>query len=155
MEFTVSIYMCLIPVSTRRAWVCTAFCPTQFFTVCGSWPISIPCISPERLNAHMFLPSIQSFPFTSMWCCWSLPSGNRIYGANWQEHQHFLSWQEDATLHWFFNKGRCGCDNIHSWLSLTSDLTFSQQHGIYIFQYPKSLLEISSRDLLFSLFSQS
>ncbi len=45
------------------------------------------------------------------------------------------------------------CDNIHSWISLSGDLAFSHQHGIYGFKFPKRFLEISSRDLaLFSLF---
>jgi hypothetical protein len=47
------------------------------------------------------------------------------------------------------------CDNIHSWISLSGDLAFSHQDGIYSFKFPKRFLEISSRDLtLFStLFS--
>ena len=40
-----------------------------------------------------------------------------------------------------------GCDNIHSWISLSGDLAFSHQHGIYGFKFPKRFLEISSRDL--------
>jgi hypothetical protein len=44
------------------------------------------------------------------------------------------------------------CDNIHSWISLSGDLAFSHQHGIYGFKFPKRFLEISSRDLT-SLFS--
>ncbi len=44
------------------------------------------------------------------------------------------------------------CDNIHSWISLSGDLTFSQQDGIHGFEFPKRFLEISSRDLtLFSI----
>jgi hypothetical protein len=44
------------------------------------------------------------------------------------------------------------CDNIHSWISLSGDLAFSHQDGIYGFKFPKRFLEISSRDLtLFSL----
>ena len=39
------------------------------------------------------------------------------------------------------------CDNIHSWISLSGDLAFSHQHGIYSFKFPKRFLEISSRDL--------
>jgi hypothetical protein len=39
------------------------------------------------------------------------------------------------------------CDNIHSWISLSGDLAFSHQHGIYGFKFPKRFLEISSRDL--------
>ncbi len=40
------------------------------------------------------------------------------------------------------------CYNIHSWISLSSDLVFSHQHGIYGFKFPKkvfwrSLPEIS------------
>jgi len=40
-------------------------------------------------------------------------------------------------------------DNIHSCISLSSDLAFSHQSsaGIYIFKFPKRFLEISSRDL--------
>jgi len=48
------------------------------------------------------------------------------------------------------------CDNIHSWISLSGDLAFSHQDGIYGFKFPKRFLEISSRDLTSSfLFSQS
>jgi hypothetical protein len=44
------------------------------------------------------------------------------------------------------------CDNIHSWISLSGDLEFSHQDGIYDFKFPKRFLEISSRDLtLFSI----
>ncbi len=39
------------------------------------------------------------------------------------------------------------CDNIHSWISLSGDLAFSHQHGIYGFKFPKRFLEISFRDL--------
>ena len=39
------------------------------------------------------------------------------------------------------------CDNIHSWISLSGDLAFSHQDGIYGFKFPKRFLEISSRDL--------
>ncbi len=46
----------------------------------------------------------------------------------------------------------CACDNIHSWISLSGDLAFSHQDGIYGFTFPKRFLEISSRDLtLFSI----
>ncbi len=44
------------------------------------------------------------------------------------------------------------CDNIHSWISLSGDLAFSHQDGIYGFKFPERFLEISSRDLT-SLFS--
>ncbi len=147
------IYVWLIMVSTRNAWVCTAFCPTQFFTVCGSWLISIPYIS-LRGWMLIFLPSIQSFPFTSMWRCWSLPSGNWKLWSKLTRTSNFslLTRRWDVTL--ILQQGQCECDNIHSWISLTSDLTFSQQHGIYSFKFPKRFLEISSRDLtLFSFIS--
>ncbi len=39
------------------------------------------------------------------------------------------------------------CDNIHSWISLSGDLAFSHQHGIYGFKFPERFLEISFRDL--------
>ena len=42
------------------------------------------------------------------------------------------------------------CDNIHSWISLSGDLAFSHQHGIYGFKFPERFLEISSRDLTLS-----
>jgi hypothetical protein len=39
------------------------------------------------------------------------------------------------------------CENIHSWISLSGDLEFSHQQGIYGFKFPKgfwrSLPEIS------------
>ena len=41
------------------------------------------------------------------------------------------------------------CCNIHSWISLSGDLAFSHQDGIYCFKSPKRVLEISSRDLTF------
>jgi hypothetical protein len=44
------------------------------------------------------------------------------------------------------------CDNIHSWISLSGDLVFSHQQGIYGFEFPKRFVEIFSRDLtLFSI----
>jgi hypothetical protein len=43
------------------------------------------------------------------------------------------------------------CENIHSWISLSVDLVFSQQDGNYGFKFLKRFLEISSRDL--ALFS--
>jgi hypothetical protein len=44
------------------------------------------------------------------------------------------------------------CDNIHPWISLSGDLAFSHQDEIYDFEFPKRILEISSRDLtLFSI----
>jgi hypothetical protein len=39
------------------------------------------------------------------------------------------------------------CENIHSWISLSGDLAFSHQQGIYGFEFPKRFLEISPRDL--------
>ncbi len=39
------------------------------------------------------------------------------------------------------------CENIHSRMSLSGDLVFSHQQGIYGFKFPKRFLEISSRDL--------
>jgi hypothetical protein len=39
------------------------------------------------------------------------------------------------------------CENIHSWISLSGDLAFSHQHGIYDFIFPKRFLEITCRDL--------
>ncbi len=39
------------------------------------------------------------------------------------------------------------CENIHSWISLSGDLVFSHQQGVYGFKFPKRFLEISSRDL--------
>jgi len=39
------------------------------------------------------------------------------------------------------------CDNIHSWISLSGDLAYSHQDGIYGFKFPERFLEISSRDL--------
>jgi hypothetical protein len=39
------------------------------------------------------------------------------------------------------------CDNIHLGISLSGDLAFSHQDGIYGFKFPGRFLEISSRDL--------
>jgi hypothetical protein len=41
------------------------------------------------------------------------------------------------------------CENIHSWISLSGDLVFSHQQGIYGFKVPKRFLEISSPDYQF------
>ncbi len=44
------------------------------------------------------------------------------------------------------------CDNILLWISLSGDLAFSHQNGIYGFKFPKKFLEIFSGDLtLFSI----
>ena len=47
---------------------------------------------------------------------------------------------------------RAACENIPTWISLSGDLAFSHQDGIYGFKFPERFLEISSRDL--TLFSQ-
>jgi hypothetical protein len=39
------------------------------------------------------------------------------------------------------------CENIHSWISLSGELVFSHQQGIYGLKFPKFFLETSSRDL--------
>ncbi len=44
------------------------------------------------------------------------------------------------------------CENIHKWYSLSTDLLFSQQDGIYIFKFPKRFLEISFRYLTLFLY---
>ena len=35
------------------------------------------------------------------------------------------------------------CENIPTWISLSGDLAFSHQHGIYGFKFPKRFLELS------------
>jgi hypothetical protein len=44
-------------------------------------------------------------------------------------------------------KEETDCENIYSWISLSGDLAFSHQDGIYGCKFPKRFLEISSRDL--------
>jgi hypothetical protein len=57
----------------------------------------------------------------------------------------------DTVKDLLFGHGPC-CENIHSWISLSGDLVFGHQQGIYGFKFPKRFLEISSRDLtLFSI----
>jgi hypothetical protein len=46
------------------------------------------------------------------------------------------------------------CENIHSCISLSGDLAFSHQRGIYGFKFPKRFLEISSRDFTSSFLLQ-
>jgi hypothetical protein len=62
-------------------------------------------------------------------------------------HQLPLAARQSCT-----KMGTHECENIHSWISLSGDLVFSHQQGIYGFKFPKKYLEISSRDLtLFSI----
>ena len=62
--------------------------------------------------------------------------------------QLFLSRLSQMTKYFVMRE----CENIPTWISLSGDLAFSHQDGIYGFKFPKRFLEISSRDLtLFSI----
>ena len=44
-------------------------------------------------------------------------------------------------------KKRRHCENIPTWISLSGDLAFSHQHGIYCFKFPKRFSEFSRSSL--------
>jgi hypothetical protein len=77
--------------------------------------------------------------------CWWLASfGESYHGDVLQYTKHLFSLRlPQMTKYCVMRK----CDNIHSWISLSGDLAFSHQHGIYGFIFPKRFLVISSRDL--------
>jgi len=83
--------------------------------------------------------------------CWWLASfGESYHGDVLQYAKHIFSLRLPQMTKYCVMRE---CDNIHSWISLSSDLAFSHQHGIYGFKSPKRFLEISSRDLtLLTLF---
>ena len=46
-----------------------------------------------------------------------------------------------------------GCEHIPTWISLSGDLAFSHQDGIYGFKFPKRFLELSqAKTSLYSLY---
>jgi hypothetical protein len=88
-----------------------------------------------------------------LWCVRrvfsSLAGLNSVFGNAIQNAiQLFFDRILQMTKYWVMRE----CENIHSWISLSGDLVFSHQQGIYSFKFPKRFLEISSRDLtLFSI----
>jgi hypothetical protein len=88
-----------------------------------------------------------------LWCVWRVFSSlagldsvflNALQNAKQLFHVSLLQMTKYCVMR--------ECDNIHSWISLSGDLAFSYQDGIYGFKFPKRFLEISSRDLtLFSI----
>jgi hypothetical protein len=77
--------------------------------------------------------------------CWWLASfGESYHGDVLQYAKHLFSLRLPQMTKYCVMRE---CDNIHSWISLSGDLAFSHQHGIYGFKFPKRFLEISSRDL--------
>jgi hypothetical protein len=94
---------------------------------------------------------------SGLWCVWRVFSSlagldSAFLNALQHAKQLFLSRLSQMTKYCVMRE----CDNIHSWISLSGDLAFSHQDGIYGFKFPKRFLEISSRDLTSSfLFSQS
>jgi hypothetical protein len=77
--------------------------------------------------------------------CWWLASfGESYHGDVLQHAKHLFSLRLPQMTKYCVMRE---CDNIHSWISLSGDLAFSHQHGIYGFKFPKRFLEISSRDL--------
>jgi hypothetical protein len=87
-----------------------------------------------------------------MFCLQHNPKIAQKYFMNTSGENIFSMHSYLFVLHYFIQT----CDNIHSWISLSGDLAFSHQDGIYGFKFPKRFLEISSRDLTSSfLFCQS
>ncbi len=89
------------------------------------------CLSSSWQKKH--IPGKPSTPY-----CTNLQFGS---------HKYFMYCAGQPFLFPLFH-----CENIHSWISLSGDLAFSHQDGIYGFDFPKKFLEISSWDLtLFSI----
>ena len=77
--------------------------------------------------------------------CWWLASfGESYHGDVLQHAKHLYSLRLPQMTKYCVMRE---CDNIHSWISLSGDLAFGHQHGIYGFKFPKRCLEISSGDL--------
>jgi len=102
---------------------------------------------------------VHSFVREKMWwwlalarknlCSWLASFGESYHGDVLQYAKHLFSLRLLQMTNYCVMSE---CDNIHSWISLSHDLAFSHQHGIYGFKFPKRFLEISSRDLtLFSI----
>ncbi len=75
---------------------------------------------------------------------WIASFGESYHGDMLQYGKHFFSLRIPQMTKYCVMRE---CDNIYSWISLSCDLAFSHQDGIYGFQFPKRFLEISSRDL--------
>jgi hypothetical protein len=77
--------------------------------------------------------------------CWWLASFGESYNGDVLQYaKHLFSLRLPQMTKYCVMRE---CDNIHSWISLSGDLAFSHQHGIYGFKFLKRFLEISSRDL--------
>jgi hypothetical protein len=88
-----------------------------------------------------------------LWCvrrvCFSLTGLDSVFkNALQNATQLFFDRIQQMTKYCVMRE----CENIHSGISLSGDLVFGHQQGIYGFKFPKRFLEISSRDLtLFSI----
>ncbi len=98
-------------------WVCMLQC------ICYVWPI---------YYLQQWTKYISTFCKQIRWWSGGCPIASRNPKNYWRIFSFIKS---------------CQCDNIHAWISLSGDLVFSHQHGIYGFKFPKGSLEISSRDL--------
>jgi hypothetical protein len=116
-------------------------------------------ITKVTISYSLALPHTHSFVREAMWWWLTLIKkrcvgglhlfGNPYHGNVLQYEKQLLSLRlMQMTKYCIIRE----CDNIHSWKSISGDLAFSHQHGIYGFNFPKRILEISSRDLtLFSI----
>jgi hypothetical protein len=69
--------------------------------------------------------------------CWWLASfGESYHGDVLQHAKHLFSFRLPQMTKYCVMRE---CDNIHSWISLSGDLAFSHQHGIYGFKFPKKV----------------
>jgi hypothetical protein len=85
---------------------------------------------------------------SGLWCEWrdfllSLDSTQSSETHYKMQHNYFFDRVPQMTKYCVMRE----CENIRSWISLSGDLVFSHQQGIYSFKFPKMFLEISSRDL--------
>ena len=87
-----------------------------------------------------------AFAKKKMWL-WIASFGESYHGDVLQYAKHLFSLRLPQMTKYCVMRE---CDNIHSWISLSGDLAFSHQHGIYGFKFPERFLEISSRDLTLS-----
>ncbi len=81
-----------------------------------------------------------------LWCVGrvfsSLAGLNSVFGNTLQKAtQLFFDRIPQMTKYCIMRE----CENIHSWISLSDDLVFSHQQGIYGFKFPKRFLEIFQR----------
>jgi hypothetical protein len=96
---------------------------------------------------HFFLQILRSFVCEGevvvqcafAYCCTQLCLQKHIPNAT----QLFFDRNPQMTKYFIMRE----CENIHSWISLSDDLLFSHQQGIYGFNFPNRFLDIFSRDL--------